>query len=139
MRALTALDWKRCSLHRVQCERSARPDEGTMESTLIYFLARLFTSGVWTAAGTYKAFHFGQTTVEMTGNHVPWSKYVLPGVLIMEFGGSLMLITNQFVWAVALVWIAFAIPASFFYHFPFYDEDGNFIFPQMIQFSKNVS
>jgi uncharacterized membrane protein YphA (DoxX/SURF4 family) len=110
-----------------------------MESTLIYFLARLFTCGVWTAAGTYKAFHFRQTTVEMTGNHVPWSKYVLPGILIMEFGGSLMLITNQFVWAVALVWIAFAIPASFFYHFPFCDKDRNFIFPQMVQFSKNVS
>jgi putative oxidoreductase len=110
-----------------------------MESTLIYFLARLFTCGIWTAAGTYKAFHYKQTTVEMTCNHVPWSKYVLPGVLIMEFGGSILLITNQFVWAVALVWIVFTIPASFLYHCAYYDKDGNFIFPQMVQFAKNVS
>src|SRR5450759_2754027 len=108
-----------------------------MESTLIYFLARLFTCGIWTAAGTYKAFHFKQTTVEMTQNDVPWSKYVLVGVIIMEFGGSLMIITNQFVWAVALVWIVFTIPASFLYHFTYYDKDGNFIFPQMVQYSKN--
>jgi putative oxidoreductase len=110
-----------------------------METTLVYFAARLFTCGIWVAAGTYKAFHFKQTTVEMTHNHVPLSKYVLPLVLIMEFGGSVMIITNQYVWAVALAWIAFTIPASFLYHFTYYDKDGNFIFPQMVQFSKNVS
>ena len=75
----------------------------------------------------------------MTHNRVPWPKYVLPLVLIMEFGGSLMIIANQFVWAVALVWIVFTIPASFLYHITCYDKDGNFIFPQMVQFSKNVS
>lgn len=110
-----------------------------METALVYFVARLFTCGVWVAAGTYKAFHFKQTTVEMTHNHVPLSRYVLPFVLIMEFSGSLLIIANQYVWAVALTWIAFTIPASFLYHFTYYDKDGNFIFPQMVQFSKNVS
>jgi hypothetical protein len=32
----------------------------------------------------------------------------------MELGGSLLFITNQFVWAVALVWIVFTVSASFF-------------------------
>jgi uncharacterized membrane protein YphA (DoxX/SURF4 family) len=136
---MTLPPWKRCPLVRFQRERSAPPDGGMMESTLIYFLARLFTCGVWTAAGTYKAFHFRQTTVEMTHNHVPWPKYVLPLILLMEFGGSVMIIANQFAWAVALIWIAFTIPASFLYHITCYDKDGSFIFPQMVQFSKNVS
>src|SRR5450759_2758906 len=55
---MTLPPWNCCSLDRFQRRRSAPPDEGMMESTLIYFLARLFTCGVWTAAGTYKAFHF---------------------------------------------------------------------------------
>lgn len=110
-----------------------------MEATGIYFLARLCTCGVWAASAVHEVFHYKHTTAKMTQNHVPWAKYVLVLVIIMKFGGSLMLITNQFVWAASLAWILFMIPATFLYHFTFYEKDGRFIFPQMIQFSKNVS
>jgi len=110
-----------------------------MEATWVYFLARLCTCVLWAATGVYAAFHYRETTLKMAHNHVPWPKYLLVPVLVMKFGGSLMMITNQFVWAAALVWSAYLIPVSFLFHLPFYDEDGKFVFPQMIQFSKNVS
>lgn len=110
-----------------------------MEATGLYFLARLCTCGVWTASAVHEAFHYQDTTIKMTKNHVPWPKYALMLVIIMKFAGSLMLITNQYVWAASLIWIMFMIPATLLYHFTFYEKDGTFIFPQMIQFSKNVS
>ena len=77
--------------------------------------------------------------MKMAQNHVPWPKYVLVPVLIMKLGGSVMLLANQFVWVAALVWSAYLIPVSFLFHLPLYDKDGKFVFPQMIQFTKNVS
>lgn len=110
-----------------------------MEATGIYFLARLCTCGVWLASAIYEVFHYQHTTIKMAQNHVPAPTYLLLPVIMMKLAGSLMLIANQFVWAVSLAWIAFTIPATFLYHFTFHDKDGTFIFPQMIQFSKNVS
>ena len=110
-----------------------------MEATWVYFLARLCTCVLWAASGIYAAFHYQETTLKMAQNHVPWPKVLLMPVLIMKFGGSLMLITDQFVWVAALVWSAYLIPVSFLFHLPLYDEEGKFVFPQMIQFSKNVS
>jgi uncharacterized membrane protein YphA (DoxX/SURF4 family) len=110
-----------------------------MEATWVYFLARLCTCVLWAATGIYAAFHYRETTLKMANNNVPWPKYLLVPVLIMKLGGSLMLITNQFVWAAALVWSAYLIPVSFLFHLPFHDEERKFVFPQMIQFTKNVS
>lgn len=110
-----------------------------MESTWVYFLARLCTSILWAATGIYGVFHYQETTLKMARNHVPWPKYVLVPVLIMKLGGSLMLITNFFVWAAALAWSFYLIPVNFLFHFRFYDENGEFDFHQMVQFSKNVS
>jgi len=110
-----------------------------MEATWVYFLARLCTSVLWAATGTYALFHYQETTEKMARNHVPWPKLVLVPVLVMKFGGSLMLITNQFVWAAALVWSVYLIPVNFLFHFAFYDAEGKFVFLQMVQFSKNVS
>lgn len=110
-----------------------------METTGLYFLARLFTCGVWTVSALHEIFHYRHATVKMTENHIPLAKYVLSLVVVMKLGGSLMLITNQFVWAASLSWILFMIPATILYHLPWYEKDGTFIFPQMIQFTKNVS
>jgi uncharacterized membrane protein YphA (DoxX/SURF4 family) len=112
---------------------------GKMEAAWLYLLARLCTCGLWAATGTYSLFHYKETTVRMSQNNVPWPKYMLVPVLIMKFGGSLMLISNQFVWLAALAWILFLVVASILFHLKFYDQDGNFIFLQMIQLSKNVS
>ncbi len=110
-----------------------------MEATWVYFLARLCTSILWAATGVYALFHYQETTAKMAQNHVPWPKYLLVPVLIMKLGGSVMLLANQFVWLAALIWSAYLIPVSLLFHLPLYDKDGKFVFPQMIQFSKNVS
>ena len=110
-----------------------------METTWVYLLARLCTSVLWAATGIYALFHYQETTAKMAQNHVPWPKVLLAPVLIMKLGGSLMLLANQFVWAAALVWSLYLIPVSFLFHLPLYDKDGKFVFPQMIQLTKNVS
>lgn len=110
-----------------------------MEATWVYFLARLCASVLWVATGVYALFHYQATTEKMAHNHVPWPKFVLVPVLIMKFGGSLMLLTNYFVWAAALVWSVYLIPVNFLFHFPFHDEKGKFDFHQMVSFSKNIS
>lgn len=110
-----------------------------MEATWAYFLARLCTCGLWAATGTYSVFHYKETMAHMSTHHIPWPKYVLVLVLVMKFGGSLLLITNQFVWVAVLAWMAFIIVATLLFHSKLHDQEGRFIFPEMIQFSKNVS
>ena len=110
-----------------------------MDATGIYFLARLCTCAVWTVGGIYEIFHYDHTAVKMAQHHIPWSRYVLVLVIIMKLGGSLMLITNQLVWAAALFWIIFIIPATLLYHSSFHDANGSFIHAQLTQFSKNIS
>ena len=110
-----------------------------MEATWVYLLARLCTCVVWGATGVYALFHYRETVVNMANNDVPWPRYVLVPVLIMKFGGTLMLIMNQFVWAAALVWSVYLIPVNFMFHFRFYDNAGKFDFHQMVSFTKNIS
>lgn len=110
-----------------------------MEGQTIFMLARWLTCGIWIGAGIYKAFHAKQTIEEMRHNGVPFAKYLLAPVIVLELGGSILLITNTYVWAVALIWIAFILVSTPFYHFKFYTPDGQFVFPQMVQTTKNLS
>ena len=110
-----------------------------METQTIFALARFLTCGVWIGAGIYKAFHYRQTIGEMTHNGVPFARFFLIPVLVLELAGSFLLIFNAYVWAVALVWIAFILVATPFYHFGWYAPDGKFVFPQMVQTTKNLS
>ncbi len=104
-----------------------------------YFLVRLLSCGLWLATGVYSVFHYRETMAKMAERHIPAPKYLLFLVNVMKFAGGLMLLTNQFVWVAALAWILFLIPATLLFHLPLYDKQGKFIFPEMIQFSKNVS
>ena len=110
-----------------------------MEAQTIFMLARWLTCGVWIGAGLYKAFHYRQTIGEMTHNGIPFAQFLLIPVLVLEMVGGLLLIVNAFVWAVAVAWIAFLIVATPFYHFGWYTNDGKFVFPQMVQTTKNLS
>ncbi len=110
-----------------------------MEAQIIFSLARWLTCGVWIGAGIYKAFHYRQTIGEMTHNGIPFAQFLLIPVLVLEMAGSLLLIANFYVWAVAVAWIAFLILATPFYHFGWYTKDGKFVFPQMVQTTKNLS
>ncbi len=110
-----------------------------MEAQTIFSLARWLTCGVWIGAGIYKAFHYRQTIGEMTHNGIPFAQLLLIPVLVLEMFGSLFLIANTYVWAVAAAWIAFLILATPFYHFGWYTKDRKFVFPQMVQTTKNLS
>lgn len=104
----------------------------------VYLLIRVLSCGVWLFAGLYKALHFTETVADMKQHHLPLARYLLPLVLTMELAGCIMLMANLQVWAVALVWIAFTIPAAMLYHWPI-RVAGTIVFPQLVQFSKNLS
>ena len=104
---------------------------------LAYLAARVLTCGIWIAAGLFKATHFQATVAEMAHHRIPWPRLVLPVVLALELVGSALLIVNLHLWAVALAWIAFMIPASFIYHW--FVTENKIDFVQYVLFWKNVS
>jgi uncharacterized membrane protein YphA (DoxX/SURF4 family) len=113
---------------------------GAAGAAVAYFLVRLLSCGLWLATGVYQVFHYRETLDRMVAHRIPWPQYMLFLVLILKLAGSLMLLSNQYVWAAALAWSLFLIPATLLFHLPaLYDRDGKFVFPEMIQFSKNVS
>jgi putative oxidoreductase len=106
---------------------------------LAYFVARVLTCGIWVAAGAHKATHYQANVVEMGHLGVPLPRLVLPLVLILEMVGALLLVIDEYVWAVCLAWLIFLVPASWMYHFKFMMKDGTIVFPQFVTGWKNVS
>ena len=106
---------------------------------LAYLAARVFSCGIWIAAGLYKAMHFEHTVEEMAHHRIPAPRLVLPLVLAMELVGSAMLILDAYAWAVSLAWIVFIFPASAVYHGRFVTPQRGIDFVQFVLFWKNVS
>ena len=106
---------------------------------LAYLAARVLTCGIWVAAGLHKATHYRANIAEMGHLGVPLPHLVLPLVLILEMVGATLMVVDEYVWLVALAWIAFMIPASWLYHFKFMMKDGTIVFPQFVTGWKNVS
>jgi uncharacterized membrane protein YphA (DoxX/SURF4 family) len=106
---------------------------------LAYFAARVFTCGIWLSSGVHAAMHFEKTTQVMAGNGIRLPRLLLPVVLLMEFGGTALLLADRYAWAVCLVWIAFLFPATYFYHRKVMTPEGEIDVFQFTQFWKNVS
>jgi putative oxidoreductase len=106
---------------------------------IAYLAARVLTCGIWLAAGWHKAAHYEANIVEMGHLGVPLPRVVLPLVLILEIVGSAMLIFDYGVWAAAVAWLVFLVPASWIYHFRFMVQSGTINFPQLVTGWKNVS
>ena len=104
----------------------------------VYALIRLLSCGVWLFAGLFKALHYRHTVADMKQHGLPLARYLLALVIAMELTGCALLLLNVGVWAVALVWIAFTIPATLLYHWPFW-VNGGIVFAELVQFSKNLS
>ena len=85
--------------------------------------------GIWVAAGLHKATHYQNNIVEMGHLGVPLPRLVLPLVLVLEMVGALLLVIDEYVWAVCLAWLLFLVPASWMYHFKFMIKDGTIVFP----------
>jgi putative oxidoreductase len=110
-----------------------------MSAGLAYLLARVLTCGIWVAAGAHKATHYRANIAEMGHLGVPLPRLVLPLVLLLEMVGAVLMVIDEYVWLVALAWIAFMVPASWLYHFKFMMKDGTIVFPQFVTGWKNVS
>lgn len=106
---------------------------------IAYLLARVLTCGIWVAAGLHKATHYEANIKEMGHLGVPVPRLVLPLVLILEIVGSAMLVFDYAVWAAAIAWLVFLVPASWIYHFRFMMQSGTINFPQFVTGWKNVS
>jgi putative oxidoreductase len=106
---------------------------------IAYLAARILSCGIWVAAGLHKAMHYRANIAEMTHLGVPLPRIVLPAVLVLEIVGAAMLIFDYAVWAAALAWLLFLIPASYIYHFRFMVQDGTINLPQFVTGWKNVS
>jgi putative oxidoreductase len=106
---------------------------------LAYLVARVLTCGIWVAAGLHKATHYQNNIVEMGHLGVPLPRLVLPLVLVLEMVGAVLLVVDEYVWAVCLGWLIFLVPASWLYHFKFMVKDGTIVFPQFVTGWKNVS
>jgi putative oxidoreductase len=109
------------------------------DTDLIYLLTRILSCGIWIAAALYKATHYELTIHEMREQRIPWARLILPPVIVLELAGALLLIINWWVWAVALAWLIFLLPASWIYHGRYMVRSGTIDFPQWISFWKNVS
>ena len=106
---------------------------------LAYLAARVLSCGIWVMAGLHKATHYRNNITEMGHLGVPLPRIVLPLVLVMEMVGAVLLVVDQYVWAVAIAWLVFIVPASWLYHFRFMVKDGTINFPQFVTGWKNVS
>ena len=106
---------------------------------LVYLVARVLTCGIWVAAGLHKATHYRNNIAEMGHLGVPLPRLVLPLVLVLEMVGALLLVIDSYVWAVAIAWLVFLVPATWIYHFRFMMKDGTIVFPQFVTAWKNVS
>ena len=106
---------------------------------LAYAAARVLSCGLWLAAGAYKIAHYQESAEDIAQHGVPFSRAVLPLVLLLLLGGSILVIADLYVWAVSLAWIAFLIPTSFIYHGGFITRERGIDFFQLVLFWKNVS
>ena len=109
------------------------------DTELVYLLARILTCGIWIGAGLYKATHFEHTVRDIAAHGIPFARLVLPCVLVLELGGSLLLILDRWVWLVAIAWLVFLVPASWIYHGRVMVKDGTINFVHWILFWKIVS
>lgn len=106
---------------------------------LIYLVARILTCGIWAGAGLFKLFHFAGFTAKMHGFGFPLPVLSAAFVIAVELVGSLFLVLDFQVWAVALVWTGFTVWASWIEHRHIFDADGAIVFPEYVQVCKNIS
>ncbi|MBN3562847.1 DoxX family protein [Aliamphritea spongicola] len=121
-----------------------------MPKVSVYFVIRLLTCGIWLSAGLHKLFNSGFHIkgIELHGMAFA-ATAIFVVVLLIEVGGSSLVLFNKYVWAVCIIWIGFLFPASVLYHTGWIPEflAENFVgsppgftpFSSMVAFFKNVS
>jgi len=109
------------------------------ETDTLYTVVRVLTCGIWLAAAIYKIFHF-QGFADMLGEfNQPLPRVMAAGVVLIELVGSLLVLANLYVWAVAMAWIAFIIYGTWVEHRKVITPEGKIDRLQYIHVFKNVS
>lgn len=105
----------------------------------IYFWVRLLACGVWFPAGINSLLNYEQAAGGMTHHGIPFASVLMALVIFLQIGGGILVIMNRWVWAVALAWFAFTIPATLLYHGAIYSTESGLNFIQFTMFIKNIS
>lgn len=109
------------------------------EADIIYGAVRLLTCGIWLAAAAFKIFHFQGWVDKLAEFKQPMPRQMAIGVIAIELTGSLLVISNIYVWAVGLAWIAFILYGTWVEHRRVIDAEGSIVFPEYVHVFKNVS
>ncbi len=105
----------------------------------LYFIVRVLTCAIWIAAAAYKVFHFREFADKLAEFKQPLPRAMAAGVVAIEAVGSVLVIAELYVWAVAVAWIAFIIYGSWVEHRRVIAPDGSIVFAEYVHVFKNVS
>lgn len=106
---------------------------------MLFGVVRVLTCGIWLAAALFKIFNF-QGFAEMLGKfNQPMPKAMATGVIIIELVGVILVLANMYVWAVAVVWIAFIIYGTYVEHRRVILPEGGIDRAEYIHVFKNIS
>lgn len=101
-------------------------------------LGRFLLAFIFMASGFSKIVHFADTAALLGEHGIPLSKVAVVLTVLIEMGGSLLLITGFYVRYAALIMALFLVPVTLMFHrfwvMPNPEHDI-----QMLNFLKNVS
>ena len=110
-----------------------------MNESIIFTLARLLSCCLFAGSGLYQLFHRQETVKTMISRKVPFAAIAYWPIIGLDLVGTMLLVANQYVWAVALSWIAFTVVSTALYHFRIYTADGGFDNREFLQVMKALS
>lgn len=101
-------------------------------------LGRILIGHIFLLSGLNKIFHYSQTAAYMASKNVPMIEVLLVLSIVIEIGGSLMIIFGWRAKLAATVFFLWLIPVTFVMH-NFWAVPGAEKMGQLINFQKNLA
>ena len=101
-------------------------------------LGRILVGQIFLLSGINKVFHFSQTAAGMAAKGLPMAELLLVLTIIIEVGGSLMIILGWRARLAAIVFFLWLIPVTLVFH-DFWAVPENQKLMQLINFQKNIA
>lgn len=102
------------------------------------WIACVLTSAIWLMVALYKLTHISKMTAAVASRGIPIPAVSLWVSIFVELSGAFLMITYQYIWISALMWIGFLIVATPIFHGKII-VDGQIDYSQFIQVGKNIS
>ncbi len=109
-----------------------------MTSPTLFTIACVLSAGIWIAGGMFKVTHLDRMVEVIRRHRMPFPRLGFWIAVTIELGGSTLVLLQQYVWAVASMWIVFLLIITPVWHGRMI-EAGVVDFSQLVNFSKNVS